>query len=158
MIQPVASGKLFQVYSSSVSYDFQSQEQQAIAELERTRRAMLVLQSKIQRTRADSERFGESQGDVGQLQGQLQSAQQEYNSARSTLADVRSQKRTEASNSEQKSSYSANAYLEKRAFARAFPDDAQAIRSYQIYDRQGEKRVFSSSFLQFVGTTVDARV
>lgn len=158
MIQPVASGKLFQVYGSSASYDFQSQEQQAIAELERTRRAMLVLQAKIQRTRADSERFGESQGDVGQLQGQLQSAQQEYNTARSSLAELRTQQRTETTPTEQKTSYSANSYLEKRAFARAFPDDAQAIRSYQIYDRQGEKTVFSSSYLQFVGTTVDVRV
>lgn len=158
MIQPVASGKLFQVYSSSVSYDFQSQEQGAIAELERTRRAMLVLQAKIQQTRADSERFGESQGDVGQLQGQLKSAQKEYNSARSALADLRSQKRTDASTTEQRQPYSANAYLEKRSFARTFPDDAQAIRSYQIYDKKGEKTVFSSSYLQFVGTAIDVRV
>lgn len=152
MIQPVAEGRLFSVYSASNSSDFQSQEQNAIAELERTRKAMLALQAGIQRSRAD----GAAQGDG--LQEQLKAAQNDYNAARSSLANLRSEKRAQATDGQKKQSVSINTYLERRSFAREFPDDAQSLKSYQIYDRVGNKTVFSSSALQFIGSTIDVRI
>jgi hypothetical protein len=152
MIQPVAAGKLFSVYSASGSSDFASQEQKAIAELERTRKAMLALQAGIQRSRA------EGQGDANGLSEQLKTAQNDYNAARSTLASLRSGRRAENVDEQKKQTPSLNTYLERRSFAREFPDDAQMLKSYQIYDRSGNKTVFSSSYLQFLGSTVDVRI
>lgn len=158
MIQPVAAGRLFSVYGSQLSSDFQSQEQEVIARLERTRQTMLSLQAVIQRVRSDGSRPGAAREDQGQLQGQLKTAQDEYNAARSALAELRSGTRAQAGAREKKQSPVSNTYLERRSFAREFPDDAQRLRAYQIYDRAGNKTVFSSSYLQFLGTTVDMRI
>ncbi len=157
MIRPVASGRLFSVYGLSGSRDTTSQEQGAIARLEETRRSMLSIQSKLYKTRAETEQFGESQGDPAQLQEQLRSARQEYDSARTALADLRA-RRQEQTPQERRLAVPLQSYLEKRAFAREFPDDAQRLKAYQIYDNSGNKTVFSSSRLEFLGATVDMRV
>ncbi len=157
MIRPVASGRLFSVYSRSGSRDTNSQEQEAIARLEDTRRSMLTVQSRLYKTRAETEKFGESQGNPAQLQDELRSARQEYDSARTALADLRA-RRQESTPQERRQTLPLQSYLEKRAFAREFPDDAQRLRSYQIYDNSGNKTVFSSSSLEFIGATVDMRI
>lgn len=154
MIRPVASGRLFSVYGLSASRDTNSQEQEAIARLETTRRSMLSVQTKLYNTRADSERFGESQGDPVQLQDQLRAARQDYDSARAALAELRSKQQSEPV-AERRPSVPLQSYLEQRAFAREFPDDAQRLKSYQIYDNSGSKTVFAVSSLDFIGTTLD---
>ena len=157
MIRPVASGRLFSVYGLTGSRDKDSQEQEAIARLEETRRSMLAIQTKLHRTRADSERFGESQGDPAQIQEQLRSARREYDTARTALAELRARQQ-EQQPQERRQSVPLQSYLEQRAFARDFPDDAQRLKTYQIYDNTGNKTVFSASSLEFLGATLDVHV
>lgn len=158
MIRPVASGRLFSVYNSSSS-ETDTQEQDAIARLESARRAMLIVQTKLNKTRAENGGIADTESDPTQLQGELRSTREQYDEARAALAELRSRRQGSASKrATEHGQMPLQSYLEKRAFAREFPDDAQRLRTYQIYNNRGDKTVFSASSLEFIGSTVDMRI
>lgn len=159
-IQPIAAGRLFQTYRTESSANFYGQEQIAIANVDSKRASVLTIQAKIQQTKSDTVKFGESQGDVSALQSQLEAARKEYQTSRADLAQVRATQRNAASDPQKnqlRPSITSN-FLEKRVFARDFPSDAKTLKTYQYYNNRGAVQTFSTSSLQFVGTTIDKKV
>jgi len=124
--------------ASTILSDYKpSAEEKIIGEMERARAELTGMEAD---SLHNNERF--------------KNAKTRFGALREELATLRS-KNTEASKQHTNRRQPLTSYLEKRLFESEFPDDAQRLKTYQIYTSKARKENLSFTSLEYLGTNVD---